>query len=76
MMQINSPALLGALRALGVVVLLAILNWLGNATNLQGIFSMPVDSIIAMIALGIEHSLSAGSGTALFGSVHTGGKIV
>jgi hypothetical protein len=71
MVTITSPAVLGALRALGVVVLIAVLNWFGDATNLAGIFSPAVDSIIAMIALAIEHSMASQTGSALFGAIKT-----
>ena len=74
-MQINSPALLGAVRALGVVLLMAALTWLGDATNLSGIFNPTVNAVISMLALAIEHSLAAGSGTAMFGTIRTGGTV-
>lgn len=73
-MQINSPALLGAIRALGVVVLMAALTWLGDATNLQGIFNPAVNAVISMIALAIEHALASGSSSAMFGMVKKGGN--
>ena len=71
MINITSPAVLGALRALGVVVLMAVLTWLGDATNLQGIFNPAVNAIISMVALAIEHSLASGTNSALFGAVKT-----
>ena len=63
-----NPFLLGFLRGLGVVILGAALTYIGNATNLQGILSPAIASLVSMIALGIEHSMSP-SGTALFGTV-------
>ena len=68
-MNISSPALLGAIRGLGFVLLVAVLGWLGDATNLQGIFSPAVDSLIAIIALAIEHSIEAKTGSAMFGAI-------
>lgn len=67
--MILSPAQLGALRALGVVVLMAVLTWLGDTANLNGIVSTSVAAVISMIALGIEHTLASGTGTAMFGAV-------
>ena len=52
-------------------MLIAVLNWFGDATNLAGIFSPAVDSIIAMIALAIEHSMASQTGSALFGAIKT-----
>ena len=70
-MNITSPAILGGLRALGVVIIMAVLGWFGNATNLAGIFNPAVNSVIAMIALAIEHSMASSTGTAVFGMVNT-----
>lgn len=64
-----SPAKLGALRALGVVVLMAVLTFFGNTANLNGVFSTSVAAIISMIALALEHSLEASTGNAMFGAV-------
>ena len=70
-MNISSPALLGALRALGVVIIISVLGWIGNATNLQGIFSPQVCTVVAMIALAIEHAFASSGTSALFGMVST-----
>lgn len=64
-----NPKLLGALRALGLVILAAILHFLGDATNLGFISSPGVVTIVSMIALAIEHGMEAKSGNALFGVV-------
>lgn len=68
-----SPAVLGALRTLGILVLVTVLSWLSNAANLQGVFSPVVVSVITILAGALEQSLSVKSGntTALFGAVKT-----
>ena len=63
-----SQALIGFLRAIGLVVLLAVLAFLANATNLSGLVNPTVGSLIAVIALTLEHAFSP-AGTALMGSV-------
>ena len=63
---------LGALKGLLFVVVMAVLTFLGDATHLQGIFSPEVNSVISMVALAIENSLAAKSGsTAMFGAIKT-----
>jgi hypothetical protein len=64
------PFLLGFLRGLGFALLAAALTYIGNATNLSGILSPAIASLVAMIALGLEHSMSP-NGTALFGTIGT-----
>lgn len=68
-MNTISPAVLGFLRALGTVALTAVLTYLGDATHLNGIVSGGIATLIAAIALGIEHNIESNSGKALFGSV-------
>lgn len=70
-MNINSPALLGALRGLGMVVVIAILSYVGDATNIAFIDNPVVESIIVTVALAIEHAIEAKKGKALFGAVKT-----
>ena len=67
-----SPLLLGFLRGIGFAVLGAVLVYLGDATNLTGILNPSTATIIAALALGIEHSIEAKTGNALFGAVRTG----
>ncbi len=66
-----SPAVLGLLRGVGFVVLTSVLTYLGNATNLTSVLSPQVASIIAIIALALEHKVEGKTGNALFGAVHT-----
>ena len=63
-----SPALIGFLRGLGLVILMAILAFLANATNLNGLVNPTVGSLIAIIALTLEHAFSP-PGTALAGTI-------
>ena len=64
-----SPAQLGALRALGVALILMVVTWLANVANVSIFVSGPVATIISMLALAAENYLSEGSNTALFGAV-------
>lgn len=64
-----TPAQLGALRALGVAIILMVVTWLADIANVNIFISGPVATIISMLALAAENYLSAGSTTALFGAV-------
>jgi len=66
-----SPALLGLLRALGVILLASIVHFFTNAANLDGVVGQSIAPIVAMIALAIEHSMESRSGNALFGLVRS-----
>lgn len=66
-----SPAAIGALRGLLVVVIMAVVTWLANSANLNGVVSTSLATIISMVALAIEHSMASGTNTALFGAVST-----
>lgn len=70
-MKINTPALLGALRAIGILVLVTILSYLGDATHVAFLGSPWLEGAIATIALAIEHSIEGSTGKALFGAVKT-----
>lgn len=63
-----SQAVIGALRGIGLVVLLAVLAWLANAANLSGLVNPTVGSLIAIIALTLEHAFSP-PGTAFAGTI-------
>ena len=63
-----SQASIGALRGLGLVVLLAALSWLANAANLSGLVNPTVGSLITVIALTLEHTFSP-AGTVFGGLV-------
>ena len=69
-----SPAILGALRSLLAVVIMAVVTWLANAANLQGIVAPAIGTIVSMVALSIEHYMASGTSTALFGTVYTRNK--
>lgn len=64
-----NPATLGFLRAIGTVVLMSVLTYLGDASHLNGILSATLATVISAFALAIEHSIAATTGTALFGAV-------
>lgn len=66
-----SPVILGFIRAIGTVVLMAVLTYLGNQANLNGVVDTGLAAIISGIALAIEHSIEAKTGKALFGAVAT-----
>jgi hypothetical protein len=66
-----TPAQLGALRGLLAAVIMAVVTWLANSANLNGIVAPAIGAIVSMIALSIEHSMAAGTSTALFGTVRT-----
>lgn len=70
-MNALSPAVIGFLRGLMVAVIIGVLTFLANAANLHGIVPDSVASLIAMLALSFEHTIAAGTNTALFGSVTT-----
>lgn len=65
-----TPAQVGALRALGVSIILMVVTWLASTANVSLFISGPAATIISMLALSFEHYLSA-PGTALFGAVYT-----
>lgn len=65
-----NPIIIGALRGLGLVILLAVLGYLADATHLQGLVSPTTAGLISIVALALEQGLSP-KGTAMFGSVRT-----
>lgn len=61
-----APGILGFIRAIGVVVITAVLSYIGVADNLS--FLNPATAtLIAGLALAIEHIIEARTGSALFG---------
>lgn len=46
---------------------MAVVSFLANSANLNGIVSGGLVTLIAAIALAIEHSIASGTATALFG---------
>lgn len=65
-----TPAQIGALRALGVSIILMVVTWLASVSNVSIFVSGPVATVISMLALSVEHYLSDGKNTALFGAVY------
>ncbi len=64
-----SPAVLGVVRGLGVLLLATTLSYFADASHLQGIVSPTVAAIIAAIVLGLEQHIESKTGNALFGAV-------
>lgn len=64
-----TPAQLGALRALGVSIILMLVTWLASTANVSIFISGPAATVVSMLALALEHYLSDGTNTALFGAV-------
>ena len=67
-----SPAVLGFIKAIGVIILVSVLSYLGNAANLTGVINNPVIiSVIVALASAWESKLKAqtGNSVALFGTV-------
>ena len=66
-----TPAILGALRGLLAAVIMAVVTWLANSANLNGVVAPAIGAIVSMVPLSIEHAMAAGATTALFGTVST-----
>ncbi len=64
-----SPKVLGFVRGIGTVVLVAILAYLGDAVHLSVFMSDSLATVIAAAALAAEHGIEAKGGGALFGTV-------
>lgn len=64
-----NPAVLGLIRALGTVVVLAVVAFLANAANIAPVFGDSLAVVIASVALAVEHAIEASNGKALFGAV-------
>ncbi len=63
-----NPLLLGFVRGLGTVLIMAALGYLGHAENLP--FLNPiVAGLLASVALGFENQMTVKTGNALFGAV-------
>jgi len=61
-------AIIGFVRGLGMVMLTAGLSYLGSVEHLSWL-SPGTATLVAALALAIEHAIEAGTGKALFGSV-------
>lgn len=65
-----TQAQLGFARAVGIVIITAVLGYLGDANNLNGIVSTSAAAIISGLALSLEHYMAGKKpGSALFGAV-------
>jgi hypothetical protein len=62
-----TSAWLGVIRGLGMVIALPLLTYLGDAAHLSSVASPIVASVIAIIALSLEHTIESETGKALFG---------
>lgn len=65
-----TPAQIGALRALGVAIIMTVLTFLGVAANINPLVGPTIGSIISMIALSIEHYMESTGSGALFGAAN------
>lgn len=63
-----TPAQLGFLRAIGVAFVLFLLTYLGDASHLNGILSAGTATVVAGLALALEHYIEDNTGKALFGT--------
>jgi hypothetical protein len=61
-------AFVGFLRAIGFVVLTAVLSYVGDAANLA-FLSPQVSLVVASLAMALEHAIEAKTGKALLGTV-------
>lgn len=65
------PFIVGLLRALGVILLVAIVKFFANSADLTPFLGNSTAAIVSMLALGIEHMVEQSTGTALFGAIRT-----
>ncbi len=63
-----NPAILGFIRAVGVIALMAVLPYVGDASHLEGVFNPWVNGIISALALALENHIEGKTGKALFGA--------
>lgn len=64
-----SPAVLGVLRSVGFIVVMAVVHFATVAANLSPVVGDSLAGLIATIALAFEHSQEAKTGKAVFGAV-------
>lgn len=69
-MKLNA-AWIGFIKAIGVVVIMGVLSYVGDAAHLNGLVSPIIASLIAALAASLESHLKDESGNtkALFGAV-------
>lgn len=67
-----SPAQISFIKALGVVALVSVLSFLGDASHFTGVLNPILAAVIAALAASFEAKLRSNSGdtTALFGAVN------
>lgn len=63
-----TAAQLGFIRSVGSIAIFAILNYVGDASHLNGIVSAGSAALVAGLALSLEHYIEASTGSALFGT--------
>lgn len=66
-----NPKLLGFLRSVGSVAIVAVLTWLGDIAHLSEFVSLPLATLISGAALAAEHAIEANGKGALFGAVQS-----
>lgn len=66
-----TPAWLGFLRGLGVVILFAVLTYIGDASHLAPLIGDSLAAILSGVVLALEHRFEVNNteGKALFGAV-------
>ncbi len=62
-----SPSVLGFIRGVGSVIVFAVVSYLANAANLHGIMNDGLATLIAGVALMVEHEMQTSGTGALFG---------
>jgi hypothetical protein len=65
-----NPSLLGFFRGILAAVIVAVLTYAGDATHL-GFLNPATASIVAALALALEHAIEGKTNKALFGAVTT-----
>lgn len=63
-----TPAWASFIKTIGIVVALAILGFLSDAANLNGVFGATASALIVAIAAALEAKIKAASGQAFFGA--------
>ncbi len=67
-MNINNPKLAGFLRGIAYVVVMAVVAYLADPTNLTWL-SGGAGTLVAAIFAAVDHQLQSNGGGALFGAV-------
>ena len=64
-----SPAILGFIRGIAVVVLTGVLTYVGDASHLTGVTTPYIAAIVSALALALENHIEGKTGKAAFGAV-------